>query len=132
MSLVDERFRKFIAADFSGVPFVFDENIPPNTAKQGMNGLWHIGKGTDLNGLMEKLNELARRSQKKEKKEMKAEYRITQTLPLQFPDHTQEHSVDGWHVLSASQRDDGAIFVTWKRMVISVTLSFFRSEDSEL
>jgi len=45
--------------DFGSVRWVWDNLLEPGTVIPDWNGVWHIGKGTDLKELEEKLNELA-------------------------------------------------------------------------
>lgn len=43
----------------NGVPWVWDDMLSANTLLRDFNGVWHIGRGTDLKELEAKLNELA-------------------------------------------------------------------------
>jgi hypothetical protein len=49
---------------FDAVPWVWDNLLEPGSVLQDMDGVWHIGKGTDLKELAEKLNQLAREGKK--------------------------------------------------------------------
>jgi hypothetical protein len=35
-------------APLTGTPFVWDKFLPVNTVIKDMDGLWHVGEGTDI------------------------------------------------------------------------------------
>jgi hypothetical protein len=40
----------------SEVSFIWDQNIPAGAVFQDLNGIWHVGRGTDLESILFKVN----------------------------------------------------------------------------